>query len=73
MQYQVDAGNQDAPHTWYNTPNIHLATIADFKKLCLKLDIKIVQETPIGNSTDFFARLMPNLFAPNCVFLIEKG
>jgi methionine biosynthesis protein MetW len=60
------------PHTWYNTPNIHLATIADFRSLCKELDITIVNENPLGNHCDLCARLMPNLFAPNCVFLLEK-
>ena len=31
------------PHTWYTTPNIHLCTIKDFKKLCQKNSIKIVK------------------------------
>ena len=29
------------PHYWYTTPNIHLCTIKDFKKLCKKNSIKI--------------------------------
>jgi methionine biosynthesis protein MetW len=60
------------PHTWYFTPNIHLATITDFRELCHKLNINIVHEDPLGNHSDSLARLMPNLFAPNCVFLLEK-
>ena len=60
------------PHTWFDTPNIHLATIKDFRSLCERLNIKIVEEKPIGNYSDFIAGLAPNLLAPNCVFLLEK-
>ena len=33
--------SKSLPHTWYTTPNIHLCTIKDFKKLCEKNSIKI--------------------------------
>lgn len=58
------------PHHWYNTPNIHLATIKDFKDLCNRLDIEILKELPLGGK--FLSKAMPNLFAPNCVFEISK-
>jgi methionine biosynthesis protein MetW len=60
------------PHKWYNTPNIHLATIKDFKNLCREKNIKIRQEIPFGDNLNFAAKLFPNLFAPTCVFCIEK-
>ena len=60
------------PHSWYNTPNIHLATIKDFKKLCSEKQIKITKEIPFGEKLNFAAQLFPNLFAPTCVFCIEK-
>lgn len=33
--------SEHLPHTWYDTPNIHLCTFLDFERLCrdLKLDI----------------------------------
>lgn len=61
------------PHSWYNTPNIHLATLADFKNLCLDLNIKILREIPIGSKSNALAAaLMPNLFAHTCVFELTK-
>jgi methionine biosynthesis protein MetW len=58
------------PHHWYNTPNIHLATIRDFRELCSLLNIKISREIPLGNTNNLLAKAFPNLFAPNCVFEI---
>ena len=61
------------PHSWYNTPNIHLATIIDFKNLCKKNNIKIIKEIPFGKNVNVFTRIFPNLLAPTCIFLIERG
>jgi methionine biosynthesis protein MetW len=59
------------PDTWYNTPNIHLATIRDFRNLCKKKNIKITKEIPFGEKSNLLANCCPNLFAPTCVFVIE--
>jgi methionine biosynthesis protein MetW len=31
------------PHTWYNTPNIHLCTFDDFEQLCRDKSLRIIQ------------------------------
>lgn len=59
------------PHAWYNTPNIHLATICDFRDLCREKDLKIIKEIPFGERFNLLASSCPNLFAPTCVFVIE--
>ena len=41
--------------------------------LCKELDIRIVQQTPIGARFPRMSRLMPNLFAVGAVFLLEKN
>jgi len=63
---------KNLPHHWYNTPNIHLATIRDFRELCSLLEIKILREIPLGSNGNLPARALPNLFASNCVFEITK-
>lgn len=60
------------PHPWYNTPNIHLATIRDFRELCSERKLKIDMEIPTGSTFDIFAGVWPNLFAQNCVFVISR-
>lgn len=60
------------PNPWYNTPNIHLATIIDFRNLCHMLGVKIIQEIPIGRGDHSMAKAMPNLFASSCVFVIAR-
>ena len=63
---------EDLPHLWYDTPNIHLGTIRDFRNLCREKKLNIVSELPIGGIHEhLLAKIMPNLFAPTCVFVIE--
>jgi len=63
---------KNLPHHWYNTPNIHLATIRDFRELCALLNIRIIKEIPLGSRGNLLAKTLPNLFAANCVFEITK-
>ncbi len=63
------------PYEWYNTPNIRVLSIADFKQLCHKLGIKIVKEIPIYTTSvqrQLFPKCLTNLFAPEGMFVIEK-
>lgn len=60
------------PYQWYNTPNIHLGTIKDFRRLCAHLGIRIEQEIPIGLNFPLLTTAVPNLFAVGCVFVLEK-
>ena len=60
------------PECWYSTPNIHLATICDFRNLCREKGVKITKEIPFGPHINIMAKCWPNMFAPTCVFIIEK-
>lgn len=64
--------NSQIPYQWYNTPNIHFSTLADFEELCAKLNISIVQRTFIASRFPRLTELMPNLFAVGAVFVLEK-
>ncbi len=61
-------------YEWYNTPNIRLTTIKDFRIICKRLGIKIVDEQHIGVSgvlKGIYATL-PNLFSEHGLFVVEK-
>lgn len=62
------------PHTWYNTPNIHLCTFKDFEALCKKKAIKILNRTVVDSqfSQSRFAMMWPNLFAEFAVYRISR-
>ncbi len=60
------------PNHWYDTPNIHLGTVCDFRDLCREKNINIISEIPIGEIHEkLLASIWPNLFASTCVFVIE--
>ena len=59
------------PYEWYNTPNVHLASVKDFTKLCLHR--KILVERAAYHMKDFSVpALGANWFADSAVFLLAK-
>lgn len=58
------------PYEWYNTPNIHFLSIADFVTYCRKKEIKIEKAFYLGNSGEI--RFLPNLRALLGIFLISS-
>ena len=54
------------PHAWYNTPNLHLCTIADFEDLAAKLGVQILERVVLheGQAVGF----MPNLFGSLAIY-----
>jgi len=63
------------PFEWYNTPNIHLTTIQDFRRFCREKDLAILKETAlaVGSESAKPVRLFPNFFADYAIFLIERA
>jgi methionine biosynthesis protein MetW len=62
------------PYTWYNTPNIHLCTFADFEAMCHRKHLKILNRTVVDmNYRDgAMMRVLPNLFGETAVYHITK-
>jgi methionine biosynthesis protein MetW len=58
------------PYEWYDTPNLHFLSIADFKEYCKKRGFRIEREAFIGKNSR--VRLFPNLFAETGLFLLSK-
>ena len=47
------------PHSWYDTPNIHLCTVKDFEDLCVKVGAEILDERVIHAGRQ--VTVLPNL------------
>ena len=63
------------PHRWYDTPNIHLMTIRDFRTFLQGLDIKIHEEVYTmshAGEVPPLAEWWPNMCAPTAVFLVSR-
>lgn len=64
------------PYAWYETPNIHLLSISDFRDFCRGLGIRIMNEWPVslaGGPLESLMGLWPNLLAPLGIFEISRG
>lgn len=60
------------PYEWYDTPNIHLFTIKDFKDFCSKENIFIHRQTFTGlGKKNIPECLQPDFFAEFAYFLIS--
>jgi methionine biosynthesis protein MetW len=64
------------PYEWYETLNIHLTTIHDFRDFCRKAGLKVLREIPLrtsvpGKSTE--VKLLPNLRADTAIFILEAA
>jgi methionine biosynthesis protein MetW len=65
------------PYQWYNTPNIRVITIKDFKKFVHDVGFKILTEVAINtDSQDRYGKIikfLPNLRATYGIFLLGNG
>lgn len=63
------------PYEWYDTPNIHLTTLADFRSLCRQQGLRVLREIPLRTRRDGrceVVRFLPNLRADAGIFLVEE-
>jgi methionine biosynthesis protein MetW len=64
------------PYEWYNTPNIRVITIKDFRKFTNEVGFTIIKEAAINTqSEDRFGKVIkifPNLRATYGIFLIGR-
>jgi len=58
------------PYEWYDTPNLHFLSIADFKAYCNKNHITVEDAAFISKNRT--VRALPNLFGEVGLFLLSK-
>jgi methionine biosynthesis protein MetW len=63
------------PHTWYETPNIHLCTLKDFEALCRTHNIRILQRHVLDHTHRHqrLSRLLPNVLGEVAMYRFERG
>ena len=59
------------PYQWYNTPNLHLFTIADFENFCEAHGIRVLDRLALHNGRR--VDLLPNLRGTLAVFRFESS
>jgi methionine biosynthesis protein MetW len=58
------------PYEWFDTPNLHFLSIADFKEYCKKNFINVERSAFISKNRK--VRFLPNLFGEVGLFLVSK-
>lgn len=64
------------PFEWYNTPNIHLLTINDFKEFCKKRNIKItgqINMTRAASKNNILYKLFPSFLSEEVMFAVSNN
>jgi methionine biosynthesis protein MetW len=62
------------PHTWYDTPNIHMCTIDDFEDLCAGRRIAVIERATVDSQhrAVIGMQLLPNLLAEIAIYRIRR-
>ncbi len=68
--------NDQLPYSWYDSPNIRVITLADFRKFARDVGYRIVREIAINTNTTSSSGTIVSYFS-NCratygIFIIEK-
>lgn len=64
--------SRNLPYEWYNTPNVHLFTIADFESFCAVRGIRILERVVMNERGERIG-LLPNLMGAVAVYRLDAG
>ena len=62
--------SQEMPFAWYNTPNVHLATVQDFEDFLLSFGLNITARTFLKNGVP--VNFMPGKRATQAIYQFQK-
>lgn len=67
--------SKQLPHNWFDTPNIHLCTFADFEQLCAAESINIIQRRVVNanHQEKTFINWAPNFFGTYAFYRLGKS
>jgi len=75
-RWQMAAGRapvtETLPFRWYNTPNRHFLSIADFEDYCRDKGIRVLRRIPLIEAYREEVHFLPNLRASEVIFLISN-
>jgi methionine biosynthesis protein MetW len=62
------------PHKWYDTPNIHLCSIDDFRALCRDMKVKVERSIVLNRNSRpiHLPPLLANLVGEQAVFMLRR-
>jgi len=65
---------KNLPFTWYDTPNIHFCTVADFEALCREKGYQILNKDMLSAApvNSLLKNIWPNMFAETAVYHLTR-
>jgi methionine biosynthesis protein MetW len=63
--------SDNLPYEWFDTPNVHLCTIADFERFCCERGIRIVERKVLTNGSA--VGFLPNLLGALAIYHFGNG
>ena len=63
--------SKELPYQWYDTPNVHLCTIADFERFCGSHGIRVLERIVMDGEAHI--TLLPNLLGSLAVYRFERA
>ena len=63
--------SRDLPYQWFDTPNIHLCTLADFEALCDRFDVSILERLVLDGGR--VVHSLPNLRGSLAVYRVKAA
>lgn len=63
---------QALPYEWYDTPNLHVMSLRDFRDLATQIGFQIVEELPIINGRAVGRAWASNLRAVSALYVLER-
>ena len=63
--------SKNLPYQWYDTPNIHLCTVADFDAFCAAHAFHVLERVVLHDARR--VTLLPNLFGSLAIYRFQRG
>ena len=63
--------SDNLPYQWFDTPNVHLCTIADFERFCRERRIRVVERKVLTDGAT--VKLLPNLLGALAIYHFGNG
>lgn len=63
--------SENLPYEWFDTPNVHLCTVADFERFCSEREIRVVERKLLTRGRP--VTLLPNLLGALAVYHFGTG
>ena len=64
---------ENLPYQWYDTPNLHVMSLPDFRALVERLELQIIRERPIIRGRAVDQAWLPNLRADSALYVLERA